>query len=48
MNDELALKRQAEEIVQMVMMSVIMKEHPSIVTVAIYERLKMLIGETDD
>jgi hypothetical protein len=48
MSDGLPLKRQAEEIVQMVMLSVIMKEHPSVVTEAIYQKLRLLFGETDE
>jgi len=47
-NRDLTLKRYAEEIVQSVMMSVIMKEHPSSATETVYQKLKILVGEPDE
>jgi hypothetical protein len=46
-SSDLVLKRHAEEIVQSVMMSVIMKEHPSSATETVYQKLKVIVGEPD-
>lgn len=42
-NKELLVQRYASEIVQTVMMSVVMKEHPNITTDAVAAKLSMML-----
>jgi hypothetical protein len=48
MIEDMALKRYASEIVQTVMMSVVMKEHPNETTDSVAMKLKMMIEGLDE
>jgi len=48
MSEDLKLQRYASEIVQTVMMSVVMKEHPNTTTDAVAMKLKMITEELNE